>query len=57
MIARTIRGALALLALAGVARLAGGGGLAASLVIVFVIAVAYPVAVRALGVAPPVWRR
>ena len=43
-------------ALAGVERVAGGLGLAASLVIVFVIAVAYPVVVRVLGVAPPVWQ-
>ena len=44
-------------ALAGVERVAGGLGLVASLVIVFAVAVAYPVAVRALGVAPPVWQR
>lgn len=43
-------------ALAGVERVAGGLGLAASMVIVLVIAFAYPVVVRALGVAPPVWQ-
>ena len=43
--------------LAGVERVAGGLGLAASLMIVFAVAVAYPVAVRALDVAPPVWQR
>ncbi|ELZ30603.1 hypothetical protein DJ71_00795 [Halorubrum sp. E3] len=44
-------------ALAVVERVLGGLGLAASLVIVLVIAVAYPVVVRTLGVAPPVWQQ
>ena len=49
-------------ALALVERAAGELGLALSLVIVLVIAFAYPLAVRALavralGVAPPVWQR
>ncbi|ELZ41500.1 hypothetical protein C463_12492 [Halorubrum californiense DSM 19288] len=44
-------------ALAVVERVLGGLGLAASLLIVLGIAVAYPVAVRTLGVAPPVWQR
>jgi len=44
-------------ALAGVERVAGGLGLGASLAIVLVVAVAYPVVVRALGVAPPVWQQ
>jgi hypothetical protein len=43
-------------ALAGVERVAGGLGLAASLVIVLAIAFVYPIVVRALGVAPPVWQ-
>ncbi|ELZ52032.1 hypothetical protein C464_00024 [Halorubrum coriense DSM 10284] len=44
-------------ALAVVERAVGELGLALSLVIVLVIAFAYPLAVRALGVAPPVWQR
>jgi len=44
-------------ALAVVERALGGLGLVASLLIVLAIAVAYPVVVRALGVAPPVWQR
>ncbi|MEZ3163337.1 hypothetical protein ABNG03_06040 [Halorubrum sp. RMP-47] len=43
-------------ALAVVERAAGELGLALSLAIVLGIAFAYPVAVRALGVAPPVWQ-
>lgn len=43
-------------ALAGVERVVGELGLAVSMVIVLVIAFAYPVVVRALGVAPPVWQ-
>jgi len=44
-------------ALAVVERAAGELGLALSLVLVLAIAFAYPVVVRALGVAPPVWQR
>ncbi|TKX65842.1 MULTISPECIES: hypothetical protein [Halorubrum] len=49
--------AVMFVALAVVERVLGGLGLAASLLIVLGIAVAYPVAVRTLGVAPPVWQR
>lgn len=44
-------------ALAAVERAGGGVGLAVSTVIVLAIAFGYPFVVRALGVAPPVWRR
>ena len=43
-------------ALAGVERVVGELGLAASFAVVFAIALGYPVVVRALGVAPPVWQ-
>ena len=44
-------------ALAVVDRTVGGFGFAASMALVLAIAFGYPFAVRALGVAPPVWRR
>ena len=44
-------------ALSLVERVVGAPGLLASAGIVVAVAVGYPYAVRALGVAPPVWRR
>jgi hypothetical protein len=44
-------------ALAVVDRVVGGLGTVASLALVLAIAFGYPFVVRALGVAPPVWRR
>ena len=44
-------------ALSLVERVVGAPGLLASAGIVVAVAVGYPYAVRALGVAPPIWRR
>jgi len=40
-----------------VERLVGEIGLVPSVALVVAVAIGYPYAVRALGIAPPVWRR
>ncbi len=44
-------------ALSLVERVVGAPGLLPSAGVVVAVAIGYPCAVRALGVAPPVWRR
>ena len=44
-------------ALALVERAVGGLGFVASMALVLTVAFGYPSVVRALGVAPPVWKR
>lgn len=44
-------------ALALIERIVGDIGFLPSMVLIFAIAFGYPFVVRALGVAPPVWRR
>ncbi|MDZ5812311.1 hypothetical protein U4E84_13260 [Halorubrum sp. AD140] len=48
---------LMLAVLAVVERLVGPVGFVPSMVLVFAVAFGYPIAARALGVAPPVWQR
>jgi hypothetical protein len=43
--------------LAGLDRAVGDVGAVASVGVVLVVAFGYPFAVRALGVAPPIWQR
>ncbi len=47
---------LMIAALSLVERVAGAPGLLPSLGLVVAVATGYPYAVRALGVAPPIWR-
>ena len=42
--------------LGAIERVVGDLGLAASMVVVLIIAFAYPIVVRALGVEPQVWK-
>jgi len=48
---------LMIAALSLVERVVGPLGLLPSVVLVVAVAVGYPSVVRALGVAPPIWRR
>jgi len=43
--------------LAIVERVVGSLSFLASMLLVFVVAFGYPIVVRALGVAPPIWQR